>query len=353
MNTQAFVLLFCGLLIAAKDVSGVTLVPPGDLEHLTAEIATKLKDASLDCGWYTACQRYAWPIYESESNTYLAKCQADFDELSWFAAEIIAPETMENVRSMVYYMAWYTANSKVGYFNDANNDMDKVNQYRQLIINSGDMTSDLVDNIKWMAHDAGWYQQNVRWLYWPGANSDEEKMNANYDLIVGDFVVKSISFLEDTGNIYSTRTVMSKSQDLNNLSDMQQSMQFQYSVVQGSTSSTTHELGFGIDIGVHLDLKILFLSAGLSAHFNVDAGAAWTESITEGEVETYTYPLVVPGNSQYHAEASVTEGVVSMDYEITFTVNGKYHSIGGVWEGTAVDSSQYTVCDTADRNCKA
>lgn len=351
MNTQAFVLLFCGLLIAAKDVSGLTLVPPGDLDHLTADIADRLKTASLDCGWYTACQRYAWPIYESESNTYLSKCQADFDDLSWFAAEIIAPETMENVRQMVFYMAWYTANSKVGYFNDANNDMNKVNEYRQLIINSGDMTSNLVDNIKWMAHDAGWYQQNVRWLYWPGANSDEDKMNANYDLIVGDFVVKEIKFNEDSGKLYSTTTVMAREQTLNNLSDLDQSMSFSYTVMQGTTSSTTHNLGFGIDIGVHLDIKILFLSAGLSAHFNVDAGASWTESMSNGEVESYSYPLVVPPHSQYKAEATVTEGLVSMDYEVVFTVNGKYHSIGGVWEGTAVDSSQYTVCNMADRTC--
>jgi len=351
MKTQTFVALLCGFLIAVKDVSGVTITPPGDLDHLTADVASKLKQAALDCGWYTACQRYAWPIYESESNTYLGKCQGDFDELNWFAEEIVSPATMENVRSMFYYMAWYTANSKVGYFNDANNDMDKVNQYRQYIIDSGEMTTELVDNMKWMAHDAGWYQQNVRWLYWPGADSDEEKMNANYDLIVGQFIIQEIKFNEDSGKLYSTNTVMQRQMDLPNNSDFPQHTGFEYTVVQGTTSSTTHKLDFGIDIGVGLDIKILFITAGLSAHFKVGAGAEWTSSMSTGEIEKYEYDLYVPAHSQYHAEAVVEEGLVSMDYEIVFTVSGKYHSLKGTWEGTAVDSSTYTVCDTADRNC--
>merc|ERR1712136_647764 len=195
MKTQTFVALLCGFLIAVKDVSGVTITPPGDLDHLTADVATKLKQAALDCGWYTACQRYAWPIYESESNTYLGKCQGDFD------------------------------------------------------------------NMKWMAHDAGWYQQNVRWLYWPGANSDEDKVNANYDLIVGQFIIQEIKFNEDSGKLYSTNTVMQRQMDLPNNSDFPQHTGFEYTVVQGTTSSTTHKLDFGIDIGVGLDIKILFITA--------------------------------------------------------------------------------------------
>ena len=95
----------------------------------------------------------------------------------------------------------------------------------------------------------------------------------------------------------------------------------------------------------------LYLSIFPNIYPKVGAGADWTNSMSTGEIEKYSYDLYVPAHAQYHAEAVVEEGLVSMDYEIVFTVSGKYHSLKGTWEGTAVDSSTYTVCDTADRNC--
>ena len=69
--------------------------------------------------------------------------------------------------------------------------------------------------------------------------------------------------------MYSTNTVMARQMDLPNNSGFPQHTAFEYTVVQGTTSSTTHSLDFGIDIGVGLDIKILILTAGLSAHFKV------------------------------------------------------------------------------------
>merc|ERR1712243_331888 len=137
-----------------------------------------------------------------------------------------------------------------------------------------------------------------------------------------------------SGKLYSTNTVMQRQMNLPNNSDFPQHTGFEYTVVQGTTSSTTHKLDFGIDLGVGLDIKILFITAGLSAHFKVGAGAEWTTSMSTGEIEKYEYDLYVPAHSQYHAEAVVEEGLVSMDYEIVFTVSGKYHSLKGTWEGT-------------------
>jgi len=326
-----------------------TMETPGDLDHLTADVATRLKDASISAGWYTADQRYAWPIYESESATYYATFTNQMDEVKTFAAEIIAPDTMENIRAMFYYMAWYTANSKVGYFNDANNDIAQVDYYRGLIIASGDMTEDLVDSLKWMSHDAGWYAQNSRWL-WPGASDDYDKMEANYQLIVGDFILQDVIFNQDGGHLYGTTEKVVGGQDLPNDSGFTQHMKIGYTVMQGTTKSTTHDLAFGLQIGASLDVRLFFITVGLNGHFKLDAGASWTNSMHEGEVYSYEYDLYVPANSHYKSEATIIEGQATMDYEIVFTVNGKYHSIHGLWEGTAVDESHYHVCEV-DVNC--
>jgi len=341
----------CWVFSKCQDSGDVTFVPPGDLDHLTADITNVLKTAALDAGWHTACQRYAWPIYESESNTFYGYFNDRMDEVFLLAAEIISPGTLENLRWMFLYMAWYTANYKVGYFNDADNDMVLVDQYRQWIIDSGDMTVNLVDNIKWMAHDAGWYQQHTRWMYWPGASDAEYHMNEKYDLIVGDFIVQEVKFNEDSGKIYSTSIIHYQTMDLPNYTDMVQHQKHEWEVTQGTTSSTTHNLAFGIAIGGHLDIRLFFLTLGLSAEFNVNAGGSWTESMRNGEVQSFSYDLYVPPHSHYKGQPVVTEGVVSMDYEIIFTVSGKYHSMKGVWYGTAVDSSTYTVCDVADADC--
>merc|ERR1712002_1035125 len=273
---------------------------PGDLEHLTADVADKLMDAMFDAGWYTADQRYAWPIYEGDSYYHGDQFNSKMDSIKVFAKEIINPDTMQNVQNMMYYMAWYTANSKVGYWNDAGNDMNNVDYHGQLIIDSGDMTSGLVDNLKWMFHDAGWYIQNTRWLY-PGASDDWNKMMANYDLIVGDFIFQDIIFNEDGGNLYGTTEKIVGCRDMPNDSGFTQHMKIGYQVMQGSTSSTTHSLAFGLQIGGSLDIRIFFLTIGLSAHFKVDAGSSWTNGMSEGEIYSYEYDLYVPPYSHYES----------------------------------------------------
>jgi len=333
------------------DRSGITLIPPGDLDHLPVEIADKLKAAALDCGWYTANQRYSWPVYESESLLHLDKCNNWFSDLSWFAVELISQGTMENIRQMVYYMSWYTANSKVGYWNDANNDMANVDMYRQYILDSGEMSEYLVDNIKWMSHSAGWYQQNVRWMYWPGADSDWESMSMHYDAILGDFVFKELIVNPDSEQIFTQETVYSQTQYLENYTDMPQKKTVKYTVVEGSTTSTSHSLGFGMGFELGLEIKIFFLKAGLSARFNIDGEVGWSNSMSSGIATSFEYPINVAPHSTYKGEAVITEGVGSIDYEIVFMVSGKTHSLKGTWQGTVVGGDRYVVCDTADLGC--
>lgn len=120
-------------------------------------------------------------------------------------------------------------------------------------------------------------------------------------------------------------------------------MAFKYSVTEGKTTSTSHQISFSYGIQAELEAKFFGVGGKFGASFNLSHSHTFSNSLSSGITKTYEYPLQAAPRSKYVAKATVHEAEMEMPYELVFNFDGTKKSINGTWKGVAVSTSTYTV----------
>ena len=135
-----------------------------------------------------------------------------------------------------------------------------------------------------------------------------------------------MNFLIDQADILSQEPKLVAEQTLINKGKVQQKMAFKFSVTEGKTHSTSHNISFtyGIKVG---------FSAG---SFSLSHSHTFAESISTGIKKTDEFPLAVPPGATYVAKAMVHEAKMDVPYELVFNFGGEQKSFRGMWRGVAI-----------------
>jgi len=319
--------------------------PAENLNIVPNDVAYYMREAVRSAGWYTANSRYGYDgSHDLESYNEMVEVFTDR------AKDLLSAEVLQKIADMFIYSAWGAANERVGYYEHAERDRETMWQLREEIRASGQMTDDLVDNTYEMGWAGAWYTANCRWGY--DYDKDEANFIKYYDDIRGQYNLIAMNFFPEHAVLVNEQKTIITNQVLVNGGAVDQSFSFEFEIEQGTTSATSHDLDFEFDIEAEFSARFLwFFKFYLSVDFGFHVHAGWMESLMTGTALKYTFPLIVPPESSYKAEAYVQEGTMEVPYEIVFLCDGEEQKLTGLWKGTAVSTAYYEITECGPREC--
>ena len=146
-----------------------------------------------------------------------------------------------------------------------------------------------------------------------------------------------MKFHTDTSKILSEKPKVVAEQRLVNNTGTEQSMEFDFEVTEGTTNSTSHQIGFNYGITTGFEAGFFgFADAKYELSFQFSHNHTFSESTTKGTTKTYRFPLKVPAHSIYVAKGTVHEAETEVPYDLVFDFSGTRKMVSGIWKGVAV-----------------
>jgi len=133
-----------------------------------------------------------------------------------------------------------------------------------------------------------------------------------------DMVVKSVDFDVKLGTIDPLKPQVIASEQLDNKSDKEQSMSFNFSEDVGHTSSFEYTVGFTITLKTTIEAGIPFVVDG-----KIEVDASVTNQWKFGSTDTFSkhyaasFPVRADPHGTVHATATVEKAMITVPYTIT------------------------------------
>lgn len=311
------------------------------LDLFPKDIADELKGLAEKASFSCAEERFG-----SQGKADAAKIEAGqhFDNFKEKSEGLLLKASCDDISGIFWYEAWYTANTRKGYKSDANRDKATVEQHGKNLIQRGEVSEALATNLIEMGWAAAWYAANTAVGYDDDAVRDSANLALYFSKIQGEVNLIAMNFFMDQANILSQQPKVVAEQTLINQGDVQQTMAFKFSVTEGKTRSTSHNISFTYGIKVGFSAGFFeFAESKYEASFSFSHGHTFAESISTGITKLYEFPLAVPPGSTYVAKAVVHEAQMDVPYELVFDFGGAQKSFRGIWKGVAVSSATYEV----------
>ena len=185
---------------------------------------------------------------------------------------------------------------------------------------------------------------NTKVGYRDDAVRDKANYEANYSKIHGDINLVGMNFNTDKAKTLTKKPKVVAQQSMVNNGSIQQSMEFDFTVTQGTTKSSSHQIGFkyGVKIGFEASFFKL-VGEKYEASFEFSHNHTFSEAMNKGISKTYRFPLQVPPHTTYTAKGMVHEAEMEVPYELVFDFGGKKKSLYGIWKGVAVSTATYEI----------
>ena len=307
------------------------------------DVAEELKECALAAGRSTAEERFG---KKGEADAQKVQWGEHAENFTKMLDGLLSAGVCGDIKSMFWFQAWRTANERKGYKSDMANDVKKVKELYEKIRSSGELSDTLAANLHSMGGNIAWYTANTKYGYKDDATRDKANYEAAYRKIHGEVNIVAMHFNTDKAKILSEKPKVVAEQTLVNNGNVEQQMQFSFSVTEGKTTTTTTQIGFKAGFKVGFE-AVFFAFAGGKAKYEVSfefsATHTWGESVQKGITKAYTFPLKVPANSMYKAKGMVHEADMDVPFELVFDFGGVEKSITGMWKGVAVSTATYEV----------
>ncbi|KAJ7370461.1 hypothetical protein OS493_032025 [Desmophyllum pertusum] len=275
-----------------------------------------------------------------------AKIEADqhYDNFKDKSKGLLTDKSYTNIKLMLWRAAWYAANTRIGYDDDAENDLKSVKEHYYNLINEGEVSETLAKNVRKMGSSAAWFAANTIVGYKDDAVRDKANLDASFNKIGGQINLVAMNFFMDDAKILAEKPKLIHEENLVNNSDVQQTMAFKFSVTEGKTESTSHKIAFSYGIKVEFEAGFFdFAKSKYETSFTFSHDHTFSSSISTGTTKTYEFPLSVPAHSTYVGKGMVHEAEMDVPYELVFDFGGTKRSVKGIWKGVAVSKATYQV----------
>lgn len=262
------------------------------------------------------------------------------------SSDFLSAETCEEIVAMFWHAAQYTAIDLTGLDLLYNRELHKesAEQKFQSIVERGEMTKTLISNVKEMGWNAARYYANTAsaWGKRDDAEEDKAKYESHFSKI-HEVNLVAIYFCLDGAKILGEKPVIVADQKLINNGDVQQSMEFTFTVDEGKTYSMSKQTSFKFGVKVGFDAGFIGFAGRYGLSLEVSQARACTKATTTSKTKSYKFPVDVPPHSTYVAKGMVHEARMKVPYELVFDFGGTKKSMYGTWEGVAVSSVTYKV----------
>ena len=214
------------------------------MDIIPADAAEALKCA-IAAGNSTANERFG---SKGEADAEKVHFNQHADSFKKKMKGFLSAETCDDIKPMFWYQAWRTANERKGYRSDAASDIKTVEEKFQKIVQSGELAKRLASNVHSIGWNIAWYCANTLYGYDDDAKRDKAKYKDAYSKISGDINLVDMKFHTDTSKILSEKPKVVAEQRLVNNTGTEQSVEFDFEVTEGTTNSTSHQIGFNYGI---------------------------------------------------------------------------------------------------------
>lgn len=309
-----------------------------------ADVAQEVKECAMAAGRSTAEERFGKQGEADAQKVYWGEHAEKFKNMM---DGLLSADVCHDIKMMFWYQAWRTANERKGYTSDAKRDIKQVGEIYDKIKGRRELSDELASNVHSMGWNIAWYTANTKYGYKDDATRDKANFEAAYRKIHGEVNLIAMHFNTDKAKILSEKPKVIEEKTLVNNSDIQQQMEFSFSVTEGKTETTTTQIGFKFGVKVGFEAGFFAFAGGKAnyeASFEISGSQSWATAIQTGVIKTYRFPLSVPKKSTYKAKGMVHEASMEVPYELVFDFgDGKKKSITGVWKGVAVSSATYEI----------
>ena len=311
------------------------------LNLFPSDVAEELKAYAEKSSLHCAEARFG-----SKGKADAAKIEAEqhFDYFKEKSETLLSEESCEDIKTILWYEAWYTANTRKGYHGDAAKAKERVREYCQKLVKGGQVSKELAKNVAEMGWGAAWYAANTIVGYKDDAVRDKANLAMYFSKIQGPVCLVAMNFIMDEAKILSQKPKIVARERLINNSDVEQTMTIRFSVTEGKTTSISHKIGFSYGINTSFSAGFFgFAKMKYEASFSFSHEHTFAESSSMGISQTYQFPLSVPAHTTYHAQGMVHEAQMDVPYELVFDFGGAQRSIKGIWKGVAVSEATFQV----------
>ena len=283
----------------------------------------------------------------AEADADKTKAKDHYDAFQEKCKGLLSDKSCQHIRRMLLKAAWYTANTEKSkqcwlrterdrYRSDAHSDKSGMYAKYQDIIKTGEISENLATNLKEMGCHVARHATNTLAGHDDDAIRDQANVEAFFKKIQGTVNLVDMKFIMNEAKILSEEPKVVYEEILPNKTDVQQTMEFCFSVTEGKTYSTSHTIGFSY--GIESGFSAGFPSVGelsVSLSFNFSHSRSFAESTSTVTTKSYRFPLAVPAHSTYVAKGTVHEALMEIPYELVFDFGGACRSVKGLWKGVA------------------
>lgn len=278
-----------------------------------------------------------------------------FDSFKEKCEGLLSEPTCKDIKSMLKCAGLYSAKKRKGeqclmpwnrqsHDFEAEEDKQKMEKYCRDVIDKREISETLANNIKKMGLTAAWVA-----AYSIFGSEEEEKrqitqLDTDFKRIHGKVNLVNMKFIMDEARILSHRPISVSEKQMENESDVQQTMKFTFSVTEGRTDSTTHTVNFSYGIGATFSAGFTGIAEiNCQFSFNFSHNHSFQECINTAITKSYEFPLVVPAHTTQVAIATVHEAQMKIPYVLMFDFGGASRSFKGLWKGVACSKATYQI----------
>ncbi len=325
-------------------LGSVTLCYTEGINILPTDAAGQVKNCAWRASWHASNARKG---YKGDAATDKVAFNDYADAFKKKMDGILSKETCNDIKWMFWNAGWYTANTRWWYYNDAKNDKKNMEKLYNKIVARGEVSRTLASNLKKMGLAAAWYCANTRVGYYSDAKGNKAEFKSYSRKIGGKVKLVEMNFFEDQAAILDEPPVVVHDMELQNPSNFEQKMTFEYTESDVTTTTYTQEIGFEYSqtLGFSAGFEAIGVEGTYEATFTFSVGVSFSQSFESGKEFSYSFELTGAPHSTYTATASVHKAEMEVPYELVFDFDGVQKSLYGVWEGIAVSKAVFQVFD--------
>ncbi|MCG8621622.1 MAG: ETX/MTX2 family pore-forming toxin, partial [Proteobacteria bacterium] len=301
------------------------------------DIAEEMLSCAMSAGWSTSKQRRG---LKDEAKVNKVAWEAHATSFKAKSADLLSAVTCKDVKLMFWFAAWHAANKMKGEESDAARDKKTMEDKCKSIVSRCEVTKNLAEDMKWMGWYVAWYCAYQCWEHDDDAKRNETEYKSHFNKIHGDVNLIQMNFFLDNAKIERNSPTIVAEQTLVNNSDIQQTMEFAFKVVEGKTESISSQGNFKFGVKVGFETGFFgFTGSKYELLLEISKTKTFFESISTGKSKSYKFSLVVPARSTYVAKGMVYEGNMEVPSELVFSFGSAKKSIYGIWKGVAVSTA--------------
>lgn len=172
------------------------------LKVLPNDVAEEMKECALRGSWHCAKVRKG---KRGDADAEKVAFEHHADAFKKKSEGLLSTTTCDEIKSMFWFAAWHTANTRKGYNSDASRDKRDMETHYQNVLKTGDVTEQLATDMKWMGWNTAWYAANTIVGYHDDAKRDKAKYEDHFNRIRGKVELVAMNFFTDKAKILAQK----------------------------------------------------------------------------------------------------------------------------------------------------